>query len=77
LQINQDPDFRNTIRLLTSITGVGMLLSAYMLVIVKSAPQPLSVKALAAFIGICPMSIAVAVLFAEHRLPVITATSGS
>lgn len=52
--INQDPEFRDMIRLLTSMTGVGMLLSSYMLVIIKSAPQPLSAKVLAAFIGICP-----------------------
>jgi len=52
--IDQDPDFRDTVRLLSSITGVGVLLASYMLVIIKSAPQPLSAKVLAAFIGICP-----------------------
>ncbi len=67
--INQDPDFRDMIKLLTSMTGVGMLLATYMLVIVKSAPQPLSAKVLAAFIGICLMNTAVVVLFVEtlHR----------
>jgi transposase len=52
--IDQDPDFRNTVALLVSIPGVGMLLAAHMLLTIQSAPQPLSPKSLAAFIGICP-----------------------
>lgn len=52
--IDQDPDFRNTVTLLISIPGVGMLLAAHMLLTIQSAPQPLSPKRLAAFIGICP-----------------------
>lgn len=52
--IDQDPDFRNTVALLISIPGVGMLLAAHMLLTIQSAPQPLSPKSLAAFIGICP-----------------------
>jgi transposase len=52
--INQDPDFRNLLMLLMSIPGVGMLLAAHMLVLLKSATQPCTAKGLAAFIGICP-----------------------
>jgi transposase len=52
--IDQDPDFHNTVTLLTSIPGVGLLLAAHMLLTIQSAPQPLSPKRLAAFIGICP-----------------------
>lgn len=52
--LDQDPDFRNTVALLISIPGVGMLLAAHMLLTIQSAPQPLSPKSLAAFIGICP-----------------------
>lgn len=52
--IDQDPDSRHLARLLLSIPGVGLLLSAHMLVILQSAPQPCSAKGLAAFIGICP-----------------------
>jgi len=52
--INQNPDFRNIVTLLMSIPGVGLLLAAHLLVVIQSAPLPLSPKSLAAFIGICP-----------------------
>lgn len=52
--VDQDPDFRNMIRLLISIPGVGLLLAAQILVVIHSAPMPLSPKTLAAFAGICP-----------------------
>lgn len=52
--IDQDPTFRNTVLLLMSIPGVGLLLAAHMLVVLQSMAQPLSPKVLAAFIGICP-----------------------
>jgi len=52
--IDHDPDYRNTVTLLISIPGVGLLLAAHMLVTIQSAPMPLSPKSLAAFIGICP-----------------------
>lgn len=52
--IDQDPDFRNKINLLKSIPGVGLLLAAEILIVLQSAPEPLSPKKLAAFIGICP-----------------------
>jgi transposase len=52
--IDQDPTFRNLLLLLLSIPGVGFLLAAHMLVLLQSVTQPLSPKALAAFIGICP-----------------------
>jgi len=52
--IEQDPDYRDTVALLISIPGVGLLLAAHMLVAIQSAPLPLSPKFLAAFIGICP-----------------------
>lgn len=52
--IDQDPDFRNLVSLLSSIPGVGLLLAAQMLVIFQLTPQPGSPKSLAAFIGICP-----------------------
>ena len=52
--IDQDPDFRQMAILLMSIPGVGLLLAAQMLVIVKSSPEPVSAKTLAAYIGICP-----------------------
>lgn len=52
--IDQDPDFRNFVSLLITIPGVGMLLATHMLLAFKSAPEPVSPKRLAAFIGICP-----------------------
>jgi transposase len=52
--IDQDPTFRNMALLLMSIPGVGLLLAAHMLITLQTAPQPLSPKHLAAFIGICP-----------------------
>jgi transposase len=53
--IDQDPGFHQWVGLLMTIPGVGLLLAAHMLVIFQSAPQPLSPKQLAAFIGICPL----------------------
>jgi transposase len=52
--IDQDPDYRNTVALLISIPGVGLLLAAHMLVTFQSAPLSYKPKKLAAFIGICP-----------------------
>ncbi len=52
--IDQDPHLRSTLALLISIPGVGLLLAAHMLVLFHTAPQPLSPKSLAAFVGICP-----------------------
>jgi transposase len=55
--IDQDPDFRNMVSLLISVPGVGMLLAAHLLITFQSAPQPVSPKHLAAFIGICPYQV--------------------
>jgi transposase len=52
--IDQDPDLRNLAHLLLSIPGVGLLLTAHLLVILQSATRPCTAKGLAAFIGICP-----------------------
>jgi transposase len=52
--IDQDPDFRNTVGLLLSVPGVGLLLAAHLLIHFHAAPEPLDPKQLAAFIGICP-----------------------
>lgn len=52
--IDQDPTYRQFIGLLVTIPGVGLLLASHLLVTFHSAPQPLSSKHLAAFIGICP-----------------------
>jgi transposase len=52
--IDQDPTFHQTVLLLMSIPGVGLLLAAHLLVTLQRTPQPLSPKVLAAFIGICP-----------------------
>jgi transposase len=52
--IDQDPTYRQMASLLMSIPGVGLLLAAQMLVIMENAPQPVSAKSLAAYIGICP-----------------------
>jgi len=52
--IDQDPDFKQRVKLLLSIPGVGLLLAAHLLVLFESASQPPSAKQLAAYIGICP-----------------------
>jgi transposase len=52
--IEQDPTFRNWLVLLLSIPGVGLLLAAHLIVMFQTFTHPLSPKALAAFIGICP-----------------------
>lgn len=52
--IDQDPGWRQMVGLLLSIPGVGLLLSAHLLVVLQAAPQPLSAKQLAAYLGVCP-----------------------
>jgi transposase len=52
--IDQDPDFKQLVRLLLSIPGVGLLLAAHLLVLFESACQPPTAKQLSAYIGICP-----------------------
>lgn len=52
--VDQDPDSRNLINLLKSIPGVGPILSAHLLVLIKGSKQTYSPKQMAAFIGICP-----------------------
>ena len=52
--IDQDPHLRQLAAWLISVPGVGLLLAAHLLVILQSAPGPLSPKSLAAFVGICP-----------------------
>jgi transposase len=52
--VDQDPDSRNLVTLLKSIPGVGPILSAHLLVLIKGSNQTYSPKQMAAFIGICP-----------------------
>jgi transposase len=52
--IDQDPKYRNMIRLLMSVPGVGFLLASNMLLIIESAPDEFTSKQMAAYIGICP-----------------------
>jgi transposase len=52
--IDQNPHFGQTIGLLMTIPGVGLILSAHMLIILEGTQQSFSPKELAAFIGICP-----------------------
>jgi transposase len=54
--IDKHPDFKNTVRFLDSITGVGLLLAANFLVITNGFENDLAVhyRRAAAFIGICP-----------------------
>ena len=54
--IDKHPDFRNTVRFLESITGVGLLLAANFLVATDGFENELAIhyRRAAAFIGICP-----------------------
>lgn len=52
--IDKDQDFKNTVQLLMSIPGIGLLFSANFLVITDGFQQNLEYKKLAALIGICP-----------------------
>jgi transposase len=52
--IGEDPSIGHTIALLMTIPGVGLLLAAHLLLTLQRAPQPLSPKDLAAYVGICP-----------------------
>jgi transposase len=54
--IDKHPDFKNTVRFLDSITGVGLLLAANFLVISNGFENELAInyRQAAAFIGICP-----------------------
>lgn len=52
--IDADPPSQHLVALLMTIPGVGLLLAAHLLITFQHAPQPLSPKDLAAFVGICP-----------------------
>jgi transposase len=52
--IDGDPSAGHTVALLMTIPGVGLLLAAHLLITMQHAPQPLSPKDLAAYVGICP-----------------------
>jgi transposase len=56
--IDEDPKYRDLIRLLMSVPGVGLLLASNMLLIIESAPDEVTSKQMAAYIGISPF---------EHR----------
>ena len=49
-----DASFQETVNLLDSVPGVGMLLATHVLVVLESAPTASTAKSLAAYIGICP-----------------------
>jgi transposase len=52
--IDQNPHFGQTVGLLLTIPGVGLILATHMLIMLERSPQSFSPKELAAFIGICP-----------------------
>ena len=52
--IDQDPKYGDMIRLLMSVPGVGVLLASNMLLIIESAPDEVTSKQMAAYIGISP-----------------------
>ncbi len=52
--IDQDPKYGDIIRLLMSVPGVGLLLASNMLLIIESAPDEVTPKQMAAYIGISP-----------------------
>lgn len=52
--IDQEPLFRQLVRLLLTIPGVGTLLAAHVLVLIYTTARPLEAKRLAAYLGICP-----------------------
>jgi transposase len=54
--IDNHPDFKNTVRFLDSITGVGFLLAVNFLVVTNGFENELAIqyRKAAAFIGVCP-----------------------
>ncbi len=50
--IDQDPNFKQTFLLLISVPGIGLQLAAHLLIHMQETLDP---RALAAFIGICPI----------------------
>lgn len=50
--IESDPTFKQTLLLLLSVPGIGLQLAAHLLIVMQETLDP---KALAAFIGICPI----------------------
>lgn len=50
--IDSDPTFKQTLLLLLSVPGIGLQLAAHLLIHMQTTLDP---KALAAFIGICPI----------------------
>lgn len=53
-EIQSDPTFKEKVKLAQSVPGVGLLLSAGMLVISKGFTENLDHKRLASYLGICP-----------------------
>lgn len=52
--ISQDPTFREMVSLMSSVTGVGLLLSSHLLVLTNGFTKPITAKQAAAHAGICP-----------------------
>lgn len=52
--IQQHPTINNTMKLLLSVPGVGLLFASHMLVHTDGFQKPLNPKQLAAYVGICP-----------------------
>jgi transposase len=50
--IESDPTFKQTLLLLLSVPGIGLQLAAHLLIVMQETLDP---RALAAFIGICPI----------------------
>jgi transposase len=52
--LDQNPDFRQLVKDLDSIPGVGFLLAIHMLILVETVPNALEYRKLASYLGICP-----------------------
>lgn len=53
--LDSDQSYRKLISILTSVTGIGMILAANLLVLTKGFTMQVSHKNIASYVGICPL----------------------
>jgi transposase len=53
--LDNDQSYRNLISILTSVTGIGTILAANLLILTKGFTMSVSYKNIASYVGICPL----------------------
>lgn len=53
--LNDDQSYRKLLAILTSVTGIGMIFAANLLVLTQAFTRPVNYKQLASYFGVCPL----------------------